>query len=243
MKQICLTLDIDWAPDEVLIDTLEFLESRQWKATWFATHESPFLDILRSTGGHEIGIHPNFNALLAGEQSGETHETIVDRCLSFVPEAKSVRSHSLTQSSQLLSMFSRKGLTHEVNAFIPYDIYPNQEPWLQSGNLTRVPFGWADDLFFSGAVEITPEGLLDVSPLCVLCFHPIHVFMNTNSPKFYEEFKPNYHNAAALQKRRRPDSASGTKRIMIDFLDHAKGGYQTNSLVSSLSPRKPNGRV
>ncbi|MEQ8320941.1 MAG: hypothetical protein RH946_11790 [Rhodospirillales bacterium] len=233
---IYLTLDIDWAPDPVLIDTLEFLESRQWKATWFATHETPFLDMLRNTGGHEIGIHPNFNPLLKGEQPGESVDTIVDRCLSIVPEATSVRSHSLTQSSQVIGLFSRKGVTHEVNTFIPYEAFPIQKPWADGDNLVRVPFGWADDLYFSGEHSILPGGLSDIKPLCVLCLHPIHIFMNTHSPGFYDVFKPNYHDAAALRIKRRPDSAPGVKRFLLDFLDQAKSRNLGGSLISSLSP-------
>ena len=75
-QSIFLTLDIDWAHDEVLNDTIDLLESSGIKATWFATHDTKVLERLRVNQNFEIGIHPNFNPLLDGYFSKNKNELL-----------------------------------------------------------------------------------------------------------------------------------------------------------------------
>ena len=115
-----ITFDIDWAHNDVMSDTIDLMERFDIAATWFVTHDTPLLKRLRANPKFELGIHPNFNFLLAGDpRNGATAEEVVDRLLEIVPEAKVVRSHSTTQSSRLLEIFEKKGLTHDCNHFIP----------------------------------------------------------------------------------------------------------------------------
>jgi len=72
-------------------------------ATWFVTHDTPLISRLRTNSKFELGIHPNFDFLIQGEpRNGGNAQEVVARLLEIVPEAKSVRSHSMTQSSRLL---------------------------------------------------------------------------------------------------------------------------------------------
>ena len=64
--QTFLTIDIDWAPDFVILDTVELLLKYNVVATILVTHDSPLLQDLRSHKNFEFGIHPNFNPLLNG---------------------------------------------------------------------------------------------------------------------------------------------------------------------------------
>src|SRR5690606_21122609 len=92
-----LTIDIDWAHDEVILDCLELVDASGIPATWFVTHETPALRNIRQSGIHELGWHPNFNPLLAGGPG--TVEELVAKLSDIVPEARSLRSHSLLRSS------------------------------------------------------------------------------------------------------------------------------------------------
>ena len=60
INQIGITLDIDWAPDEIVKFVIDTLSEYQVKATLFATHDSTLLKSL-DTNRYEIGIHPDFN--------------------------------------------------------------------------------------------------------------------------------------------------------------------------------------
>jgi hypothetical protein len=115
-----LTVDVEWSCDSVLCDSIDLVEDAGVPATWFVTHETHLLQRLRSNPLFELGIHPNFNPLLDGEADrGESAIDVVDRLMQIVPEARSVRSHSLTSSSRLQEVFRSAGLTHEMNTLIP----------------------------------------------------------------------------------------------------------------------------
>jgi len=147
LNAIYLTFDIDWAHDEILEDTIDLVEMYKSLATWFVTHATPLLGRLRNNPDFELGIYPNFNFLLDGDnRAGKNAEEVLDRLLTLVPEAKCVRSHSLTQSSRLIDMFSHKRFTHECNTFIPANSGIALKPWSSFCGLTRVPYFWEDDV-------------------------------------------------------------------------------------------------
>ena len=189
--KIYLTFDIDWAHDDILMDTLELVEEAGVCATWFVTHDTPLLGMLRANPKFELGIHPNFNFLLQGDdRRGRTAAEVIDRMLAIVPEAKSVRSHSMVQSSVLLDLFKEKGLTHDCNHFIPEHANLSLKPWKHWNGLTRVPYHWEDDVACMYPQGRPVEELLARPGLKVFDFHPIHVYLNTEQIARYERTRP-----------------------------------------------------
>ncbi|PIE65033.1 MAG: hypothetical protein CSA26_05145 [Desulfobacterales bacterium] len=193
---IFLTFDLDWVCDDILADTISIVERADVEATWFITHYTPLLARLRENPKFELGIHPNFNNILAGSPdsvNGEKAEDTVDKLLALVPEARSVRSHSMTQSSSLLTLFAEKGLSHDCNHFIPHQAELNLRPWLVWNGLIKVPCFWEDDI-----AALYGEDFLEVGELIhregvkVFDFHPIHVFLNTEDMMRYENSR-DYH--------------------------------------------------
>ena len=186
-SRLFLTIDIDWADDGILNDTIDLVEAAGVEATWFVTHETSVLSRLRENPLFELGIHPNFNCLLEGDpRQGRNSEEVVDRLLKVVPEAKSVRSHSMTQNSNLLGVFRRKGLTHDCNQFIPEQVGMHLKPWRLWNGLLRIPYFWEDDLFCLYGEGSSVAQLVEREGLKVFDFHPIHVFLNTEHMDRYE---------------------------------------------------------
>lgn len=199
--KIFLTFDIDWAHDEVLEDTINLVEKADVAATWFVTHDTMFLARLRANPKFELGIHPNFNFLLqADSRNGANAGEVIDRLLQIVPEAKSVRSHSLTQSSILLQLFLDKGLTHECNHFIPEQAAIELEPWHLWNGLIKVPHFWEDDVACMYAKNTLIQDLLVRAEggVRVFAFHPIHIFLNTNTLECYERSRADHANPKKL---------------------------------------------
>ena len=215
-----LTIDIDWAHDEIIYDTICLVEKTGVRATWFVTHETCCLKRLRENPLFELGIHPNFNPLLMGDHSlGETAEEVIDRVLEIVPEAKSVRSHSMTQSSVLLNLFSQKGLTHDCNHYIPQQSKIIIEPWHLWNGLIRVPYFWEDDLSCIYKDCFDPTSLLRRQGLRVFDFHPIHLFLNTTDLNIYNETR-NLHGKPKELKKYCSNSSDGArsrfKRLFLE---------------------------
>lgn len=213
-----LTFDIDWACDAVIDDTIELVEAAGVAATWFVTHDTPVLERLRKNPAFELGIHPNFNFLLEGDpRNGANAAEVVDRLMEIVPEARTVRSHCMTQSTTLLDLFKRKNLTHDCNHFIPAHVQPQLAPWTLWNGLTRVPYFWEDDIHCLYADPAAMEQAMDQKGLRVFDFHPIHVFLNTEDMARYERTRAIHRNPDELLSHRN-GNATGARDHLIQLL-------------------------
>lgn len=205
-----ITLDIDWCHDEVLAYSIDLLEQADVRATWFVTHDTPLLARLRTNPKFELGIHPNFNFLLDGDdRNGRTAGEVVDRLMELVPEARSVRSHSLTQSSRLMSIFKERGLLYECNSYQPFGFC---EPWLTWHELVKVPHFWEDDLSLEYGIGLAVPD----KGLAVFDFHPIHIFLNSGSLDAYENSREYHRKPGELESFR--NDANGVCDWLLELI-------------------------
>jgi len=207
INRIGITLDIDWAPDEVVKFVIDTLFEYQVKATLFATHKSELiksLDISR----YEIGIHPDFS------RDGN-YNNVIQALQAVYPQAIGVRSHGLFESSMILRAFLDNGLKYDVNTFIP--MREGLYPFLRLNKLVRIPFYWEDDAYFSQPATFELSDLqAHKNGLKIYNFHPIHIYMNTSSPEHYREYKAFYHQPDMLSRYR--NEGKGVRTLFIDLL-------------------------
>jgi hypothetical protein len=218
-SSVFLTFDIDWASDFVISDTLDLLNEYNVAATFFATHKTPILDVIRSNPRFELGIHPNFNDLLNTSEfdNVENARKRVHALKQIVPEALSVRSHSTTVSSKLLDLFKEFGIDYDCNYVIPYQVGQKIVPWRLWNDLIRVPYFYADDL--SLAYRLADEDMPKIcqtAGLKVFDFHPIHIYLNTDLSSTYESTRGIHRNENLLLKQRVPHR--GTRNKFIELL-------------------------
>lgn len=186
MKTV-ITIDIDWVPDKVLGHTLELLSKSGVPCTIFATHATGLLSGL-DRKQFEIGVHPNFNPLLNG--GNEKPKKVVERLKELFPQARGIRSHSSLVSNVLVDMFCEMGFEYESNVCLPYS--RNLELLPLWNDVLRIPFNWEDYLHFSYGKEFFDMDLDFNAGLNIVNFHPVHVFLNTESRERYEGAKPFY---------------------------------------------------
>lgn len=199
-ESVFITIDVDWAVDGVIEDTASILEQGGVSATWFFTHKSRLIDQLVSAG-HEVGIHPNFNPLLTGEAT-RTAQQILEDCMSWCPNATSVRSHSLVSGAPISELMRELGISITSNVNIPSTANMVVRPWLTSATLIEAPYSWADEHSWNGSHQSHPEAWLTNQGLLVADFHPIHIFLNTNSSDLYERTRFIHRDSAALARER-----------------------------------------
>ena len=96
---VALTFDIDWAPDFMIRKCTNFLEKNEIPATFFVTHNSKIISEIRDNELFELGIHPNFEN---NSTQGNNLIEVLSHLLKIVPEANSVRTHGLLQSSNII---------------------------------------------------------------------------------------------------------------------------------------------
>ena len=209
------TLDIDWAPEEVIEDSLQLFEKYNVPCTVFVTHRSKAIDGCNRKN-FEIAIHPNYNPLLF-EKSQNTFDEITDSILALYPEAKGVRSHSTTQNAFFFQKFKEKGLLYEANLFLPY--WNSIKAFKLWNSLVRIPYNWEDDIHYLYNKKYT-DCELDTSTenLNVFDFHPIHIYLNTEAESRYIEAKKNYHQPELLRSLRN-NVTTGTRDLLISLLE------------------------
>jgi hypothetical protein len=224
IRDCVLTLDLDWAPDAVVDDVAALLLERGIPATWFITHASPSVERLRDHPElFELGIHPNF---LAGSTHGATPEEILDHCMRLVPEARSMRTHSLVQSTPLLAeAMARTPIVVDVSLFLPRarGLEPVEYRWGES-RLLRLPYFWEDDMEMT---DDDPSPLLDADlfeapGLKVFDFHPVHVYLNTNNMDAYRRLTasvPSLERASVEALEPYRSNGAGTRTAFIDLVD------------------------
>jgi hypothetical protein len=188
--KIFITFDIDWCSDEVLSYTLDLIEEYNIKATFFVTHETQLLERMRRNPDIELGIHPNFNPLMNGNpEYGKNSHEVLEYFKNIVPEAVSIRSHSMTQSSTMLNLFERYGFKFDCNTFIPYSSGITVRPYKHWTTLVKIPHFWEDDIHCLYQWEWQIHPFIQNNGLRVFDFHPIHIFLNTETLDRYEQAK------------------------------------------------------
>jgi hypothetical protein len=211
MNRVCLTLDIDWASDEIIAYCVEILKEYGCKATIFATGKSPLLEEL-SDQLFEIGIHPNFNGTSVFTEK-------VDELLEIYPNSIGMRSHGLFSSSNILLMCREKGIKYDCNTILPYHtgLYPVE----RFPEFYSIPYNWSDDNYLKRGLNYTfDEQFVKVEGLKLFTFHPIHLYMNTFSPSHYSEYKVHYQSVPKLAPYR--NEGNGIKSYFIQLLKYLK---------------------
>lgn len=217
--KIFLTFDLDWCADEVLSYVLDIIEKYNVRCTFFITHETVLLERMKKNRNIELGLHPNLNPLLEGDfRYGDTIEKVIKYYKNILPEAESVRSHSLTQNSHYLKIINEYGFIFECNNCIPKNSKIVVYPYLHwDKKLIRVPHYWEDALQLISNDQWSKKDYLKYNGIKVFNFHPIHLFLNTENIERYEGTRHLHQTPAELAMHRY--EGHGTLNILLDLLE------------------------
>jgi len=234
--EIYLTIDVEWACEEVLADTLRLLDERGVRATFFCTH--PGIEVRK----HERALHPNFRRdgdtlrrwrrpeAVSDVTDEDVYRHVVRTTKAFCPEAIGVRAHGLFYDFDLLRLYREAELQYDSSCFLP--LAPGLRPVRGAHDLLEIPLYYMDywDLL-EGASGWRLDALrLDEPGLKVFDFHPNLVFMNATNLAEYRASKAHYHDAdrlfALCQPRR------GVRTLFLDLLDFIVArGVETRGLA------------
>lgn len=229
-KELCgsviIGLDVDWASDFILQDTLQLASDLGIRPTLFLTHESALIRKLFNDKQYEFGLHPNFEKLLGGDSSnGVDANDVLQRLMDKFPEVDVVRSHSLTTSSRLKALFKSKNFFVE-SSFITHGTetkFPNF--WKEWSGMFHVPITWEDDVWFTleeGEADGKASKILRFDMLNVLTFHPIHLYLNTTDVAHYNASREFLDDPVELIKFRKNDEF-GVRTIFTNIANMLKG--------------------
>jgi hypothetical protein len=223
-SRTAVTLDVDWAPDYAI----DFVAARLLRygvaATWFVTHASDATERLRQRSDlFELGIHPNF---LPGSTHGEQPADVLAHCMSLVPEARTMRTHGLVQSSALLGLVrASTPIAVDVSLFLPHARHLTTLHYpLEAGSLLRIPFIWEDDaeMYREQPDWRTASVARSADGLAVFCFHPIHVYLNSPDMQSYRTLAGG-NEQRALELRHDGEGAGTAFVELLEALGGARG--------------------
>lgn len=219
--EILITLDVDWAPDYILAWTQDLLDKAGVRTTVFLTHRTPLLKAMQSNSRIELGIHPNFNRLLEGKERTPCRD-IIENMMMIVPKAKSVRSHSITQSAHILSHFKNVGLSHHCNTFIPYTAEIELKPFKDERGLVHAPYFWEDDVHCIENWTWDVNRYLERPGLKIFNFHPVHLYLNTENMNTYESVKSFIQDETRVVSHRNENKQEGVRCFFEQLVEAAK---------------------
>jgi hypothetical protein len=223
-----ITLDIDWAPDWIIDEVASILIEHRVKATWFVTHRGMAVERLRDkTDLFEVGMHPN---CLPNSTHGDSEDEVLSHMKRLVPEAVSMRTHGLYQSSNFLKKAAGAfGIRNDASIILPgmHHIKPFK---LKFGDiiLNRIPYFWEDDLAL--LEKNSSWSLANSKYKCpgmkIFNFHPVHVILNTPNYSDYEELKLR-HPFDEWTPHLIEDfvcKEQGPRNLFMDLVDLSRGG-------------------
>jgi hypothetical protein len=186
-RMIHLSFDQDWAPDWAVEAIHQRLQNAALGATFFATHASPVLDVLRQGELLELGGHPNF---LPGSSHGDSVDDVLAYIQALVPEATGVRAHCLIQGTPQLEAYAAKGIQYDASNL--RDGEAGLAPFVNWAGVVEIPIWFEDDVHLRRGSACTLDTLdLDSKGLKVFNFHPVLIALNATRLQDYEALKGN----------------------------------------------------
>jgi hypothetical protein len=163
----------------------------------------------------------------------------IEELQAIVPGAKSIRSHSLFQSSGLFEKFREHGLTHDANLLIPAGSGIILRPYVDWNGMIRVPYFWEDGFAIRVFPGVGPlwdvNRYLDIPGLKVFNFHPIHLFLNTEVLSRYETTRDVHTTPRELRKFCNPDAHFGARSFFLSLIRETKRRGLEFGLVGSIA--------
>ena len=182
LKSICLTIDVDFAPEYMIENIVNILDEYDINATFFATHKSSILHELELNGKYEIGIHPN---LCSNTTQGAEINEIVSILKNEYPNSVSNRFHKHNYQYSDFSILKSNGFQNDVSR-LQYNcsyVLPSIQP---DSNLVLFSYIWEDGICENAGLPMDILGIDLRSPgIKIVNFHPLNVYINgrTNSER------------------------------------------------------------
>lgn len=169
MRELAVSVDLDWASEAAVENLLDFLEERRIPVTVFVTHRSARVESV--LGKIEVGLHPFFGV---GSSHGETVNEVVRHVLELPHNLPAFRCHRFAVSNESREALVKAGLKISSNVCADLEFVP---AFRERCGLVEVPIFLEDGGFLrcghSLNLKIEAKGPL------VLLVHPMHFAVNT----------------------------------------------------------------
>ena len=220
LNGICLTIDVDFAPDYMIEHVLDILEAQSARATIFATHDSPLLRRL-PVARYEIALHPY---LEPSSTQGCGLVDILARLRASYPDAVGNRFHRLDFAYADLVGLGRLGMLYDVST-LRFNCPCLLPAWHADLGLVLFTYSCEDGICENAGLPLSLDAIdLDSAGLKIVNFHPLNVYLNGAGPETRLAFQrenpvlPDCPRAVAERYRRREQGAEHALTALLHDL-------------------------
>ena len=161
---LIVTLDLDWAPEAAIEETLSYLEACNITPTVFITHPSKAVE--KRLHKIKVGLHPYFDP---SSSHGSTLEEVADYITSLPHNLKAYRCHRFQTSNLVADIMCERGMLISSNVCTDLEIVP---PFKNRHGLLEVP------IFMEDGGYLQREHTLEIT-------HPLMQNFKTQLQKYF----------------------------------------------------------
>jgi len=189
-KVAFITMDVDWASDEVLKWTFDWFIENEISITAFATHNSIELKKHENNPFIEIAIHPNFSKTLDPQKK-------VEELLTFYPNSVGSRSHRNIVGRDYLDILYDNGLNYDSSKLLWRA--PNLQIYPLYNGMLDIPYNWEDGVHLELNESNEINALeFDFQGLRIFNIHPVLFFLDYQNFDQLKGFTSKYSDLAKV---------------------------------------------
>lgn len=230
---LIVTVDLDWASEPAIEETLDFFQERGITPTVFATHRSSRVE--SSLKEIEVGLHPFFHP---DSSHGKTTEEVIEAVLNIPHNVPAFRCHRYAVCNESNKLMVDAGMKIASNICTDLEIVP---PFIDRFGLIQVPIYFEDGGYLWNGYPLVSTFQPVEGAITVMNIHPMHFALNTPSFDYMVRIKRQFTREAWIQMSRQKltelkHQGEGIQRVIIEFI---AAFSETGSLVRSIaqSPR------
>jgi hypothetical protein len=204
MNALAVTIDLDWACEAAIEETLDAFRELRVPVTVFATHRSPRVEA--AMGELEVGVHPYF---ALDSSHGATIDEVVDHVLGLPYNLAAFRCHRFASCNGSREALARAGFRISSNVCTDLEVLPR---FADRYGCLEVPIFMEDGGFLFRGHPLAIEGRLarglEQPGTKVVVVHPMHFALNT----------PHFDYMAAIKRRTTRERWRAMTRRDLDAL-------------------------
>lgn len=184
-NNLIVTVDIDWACEEAIKETLDFLRNQDIFPTIFTTHRSAIVDSYMHE--LEVGLHPYFGL---NSSHGSTIDEVVKDVMNLPHNFLGFRCHRFAICNSSKQAMVEAGMLISSNICTDLE---NVLPFVDRFGILEVPIFLEDGgyLWRKHSLEMNPKlikACLNHGPK-VITIHPMHFALNTPNFEYMYNIK------------------------------------------------------
>lgn len=231
---IIVTVDLDWACESTIEETLAFLEDRKIVPTIFSTHNSPIIESVINK--IEVGLHPYFNS---NSSHGATISEIVKHVMDLPHNLAAFRCHRFAMCNSSKQAMFEAGMLISSNVCTDLEIIT---PFKDRFGFLEVPIFLEDGgyLWRKYPLEITQElrSRIENPGIKVIIIHPMHFALNTPNFSYMYDIKQStsrnqWNNMTGKQLDQLRWKERGIRNLITDIIKLAPKFSNFGSLLKS----------